>query len=83
MKIVNIMNFVRDYDPRYEGSAQRMFALTEKELELVQKHGFDNTFLLQYDALINPKYQTLLKPRPMIPPSLVSGMKLYAPLPMP
>ena len=55
------MNFVRDYDPRYEGSAERMFALTEKELELVQKHGFDNTFLLQYDALINPKYQTLFK----------------------
>lgn len=61
MKIVNIMNFVRDYDPRYEGSAERMFALTESELELVQKYGFDNTFLLQYDALINPKYQTLFK----------------------
>ena len=61
MKIVNIMNFVRDYDPRYEGSAQRMFDLTKAELELVQKYGYDNTFLLQYDAIINPKYEALFK----------------------
>lgn len=61
MRVVNIMNFVRRIDERKEISYEPMFQTTERELELVNEYGLDNTFLLQYDALIDPNYQKLFK----------------------
>ncbi len=61
MRVVNIMNFVRCIDERKEISYEPMFDTTVRELELVQELGYDNTFLLQYDALIDPNYQRLFK----------------------
>ena len=57
--IVNIMNFVRGKEPR-----DRSLDLTEtirQEIRLNKKYGFQNTILLQYDALNQSEFQTLIK----------------------
>lgn len=61
MKIANIMNFVRYIDERVENSEKKLFDMTAKELETVNEFGFENTFLLQYDAVIDENYQKLFK----------------------
>ena len=53
---LNIINFVRGVEERYE---RDLFGTTQKEVELVKKYGFRNTFLLQYDAMILQEYQEL------------------------
>lgn len=53
---LNIINFVRGVEERYE---RDLFGTTKKEIELVKRYGFPNTFLLQYDALIQKEYQEL------------------------
>lgn len=58
--IANIINFVRDCEPRVEDNSY-LFSTTKNELELCRKYGFRSTVLLQYDALIDPKYIELLK----------------------
>lgn len=60
--IVNIINFVRNIEPRPVGiTDEDLFFATQQEAKLLQKHDLKGTFLLQYDALINPKYQRLMK----------------------
>ena len=61
MKVVNIMNFVRKCDFRMEDSEERMYRMTEQELELVNEYGKENTFLLQYDALMDERYIRLFR----------------------
>ncbi len=57
--IVNIINFIRTHDPR---DPQRdLVKPVEMQLKLLKEYGFKGTFLLQYDALISPIYQSLLK----------------------
>ena len=57
-QIVNIINFIRDCEPRCE------MDLTEtirNEIALMQQYNLRGTILLQYDALINPVYVDMLK----------------------
>lgn len=56
---VNIINFVRFCEPRKEDNSY-LFTTTKKELELCRKYNFPSTVLLQYDALIDEKYISLL-----------------------
>ena len=58
--ILNIVNFVRACEPRSEDDSF-LFTTTKKELELCRQYSFPSTVLLQYDALIDPKYISLLK----------------------
>lgn len=61
-RIVNIVNFIRLCEPRYEEITEDMlFETTRSELELMDRYGFKGTFLLQYDALTEPRYPELLK----------------------
>lgn len=55
-KIVNIVNFVRGEEPRME-----MDLLTPviEEIKLNKKYGFENTFLLQYDAMVKSEFVDL------------------------
>lgn len=62
-RIINIVNFIRQTDYRVENSDSLMFEAVEKQIELVNKYDFPATFLFQYDALINPEYQKLMKTR--------------------
>ncbi len=59
-RIINIVNFIRQTDYRLENADSLLFDATEKQVALLKKYNFPGTFLLQYDALINPKYQQLL-----------------------
>lgn len=58
--IANIINFVRGCEPR-EKDDSYLFSTVKNELELCKKYGFKSTVLLQYDALVDPKYIQLLK----------------------
>ena len=66
-RIVNIYNFIRNSDYRMQDSERIMFETTRKQIELIKPTGLPATWALQYDALINPKYQALLKEQ--LPPN--------------
>lgn len=57
MNIVNIMNFVRGLDPRHH---RDLIKPLKNQIELNKKYGFENTFLLTYDAFINPEFSDIL-----------------------
>ncbi|WP_284237592.1 hypothetical protein [Paenibacillus glycanilyticus] len=54
---VNIINFIRGVEPR---DPIDLIEPVREQLALVQKHGLPATWLLQYDALINPDFTSLL-----------------------
>lgn len=60
-RIINIVNFIRQTDYRVENADSLLFETVQEQIKLLDKYSFPATFLLQYDALINPKYQDLLK----------------------
>lgn len=61
-RIVNIINFIRQLEPRDSKiSEEVLYETVYKQVELLKKYNMRGTFLLQYDALINPRYQSLLK----------------------
>ena len=60
-RIVNLYNFVRNSDYRVPNSEQVLFETTRQQIQLVNSAGLPATWALQYDALINPRYQKLFK----------------------
>jgi hypothetical protein len=64
-RIVNIINFVRLCEPRIESYTEEvLFETVVKQIEMMKKFGLGGTFLLQYDALLDSRYQRLLKGLP-------------------
>ena len=61
MKAINIMNFVRQIDERLPKDSDVLYQTTCAELELVNEFGYENTFLLQYDAYCDERYIRLFK----------------------
>jgi hypothetical protein len=87
-KIVNIVNFIRLLEPRDSAITEDvLYQTVVKQLALMRQYHLGGTFLLQYDALLDKRYQTLLRSLPKdsfeigawweIPQPLVerSGMK--------
>jgi len=64
MNILNIINFIRAFDPR-EPDAD-LHLPVRKQLEFSQKYQFPTTFLLQYDSLLDERYFELLNNQPNI-----------------
>jgi hypothetical protein len=61
-RIVNIINFIRGTEPRIEAyTDQVLFQTVVSQAECLREHHLKGTYLLQYDALIKPEYQKLLK----------------------
>lgn len=60
-RIVNIYNFVRNSDYRLPNSEAVLFETTRQQIELLKQAKLPATWALQYDALINPRYQKLFK----------------------
>ena len=60
-RIVNIYNFVRNSDYRVPNSEEVLYETTRQQIELIKQAGLPATWALQYDALINPRYQKLFK----------------------
>lgn len=64
-RIVNIINFIRLCDPRKEEITEEvLFKTVEKQVEVMNQYKLGGTFLLQYDALMDSRYQKLLKSLP-------------------
>ena len=60
--IVNIINFIRQTEPRIdEITDEVLYQTVVNQIDQLNQYSLPGTFLLQYDALINPKYQSLLK----------------------
>ncbi|MEA4917773.1 hypothetical protein [Proteiniphilum sp.] len=61
-RIVNIINFIRQTEPRIERITDEiLYQTVVEQVKLLKEYQLKGTFLLQYDALINPRYQELLK----------------------
>ncbi len=64
-RIVNIINFIRQCEPRIEWITEDvLYETVVEQIAIMKKHQLKGTFLLQYDALIDPRYQNLLKELP-------------------
>lgn len=64
-RIVNIVNFIRLLEPRDASITQDvLYQTVVSQVELMRKYHLGGTFLLQYDALMDPRYQKLLKALP-------------------
>src|SRR5262245_29969920 len=60
-RIINIVNFIRLLEPRDTAITQDvLYQTVVKQVELMKKYHVGGTFLLQYDALMDPRYQHLL-----------------------
>ena len=57
-RVVNIVNFIRGVEPRRELD---LVEPVREEIYLNKKYGFDNTFLIQYDAMCSEEITDLLK----------------------
>ncbi|MPM67559.1 hypothetical protein SDC9_114482 [bioreactor metagenome] len=57
-QILNIINFVRAVEPRSE---MDLVTPVAKHIALAKKYDLKATFLLQYDALINPEFTNIIK----------------------
>jgi hypothetical protein len=64
-KIVNIVNFIRLLEPREATITQDvLYQTVVKQVQIMKKYKLGGTFLLQYDALLDTRYQKLLKSLP-------------------
>jgi len=63
--IINIVNFIRLLEPRDSAITQDvLYQTVVHQVALMRKSHLRGTFLLQYDALIDSRYQALLKALP-------------------
>ena len=63
--IVNIINFIRLLEPRDASITQDvLYQTVVKQVQMMQKFHLRGTFLLQYDALLDLRYQKLMKSLP-------------------
>ncbi|WP_147243819.1 hypothetical protein [Pedobacter miscanthi] len=64
-RIVNIVNFIRDIEPREAYITKDvLYETVVNQVKLMKQYQLGGTFLLQYDALIDERYISLLKTLP-------------------
>ena len=64
-RIVNIINFVRQCEPRIDWITEDvLYETVVEQIEIMKRYRLKGTFLLQYDALVDARYQKLLKGLP-------------------
>jgi hypothetical protein len=64
-RIVNIINFIRLLEPRSEEITEEvLYETVVSQLHIMRQYDLGGTFLLQYDALMDKRYQELLKVLP-------------------
>ena len=64
-RIVNIINFIRQCEPRIDWITEDvLYETVVSQIEIMNRYQLRGTFLLQYDALMDVRYQTLLKALP-------------------
>lgn len=63
MKVLNIMNFARSFEPRNLETEKKLLNTTKEQLDLVNELGVPATFLLQYDVIVNGEFVKMIKER--------------------
>jgi hypothetical protein len=64
-RIVNIINFIRQCEPRIDWITEDvLYETVVEQIEIMKRYQLKGTFLLQYDALMDVRYQRLLKGLP-------------------
>lgn len=64
-RIINIVNFVRLLEPRDSAITEEvLYQTVVKQAKILKRYHLKGTFLLQYDALMDSRYQKLLKSLP-------------------
>tara|TARA_R110002051_G_scaffold3799_9_gene20314 strand:+ start:16088 stop:17782 length:1695 start_codon:yes stop_codon:yes gene_type:complete len=64
-KIINIVNFIRLLEPRDPNITEDvLYQTVVSQIKLLKQYHLKATFLLQYDALLDTRYQKLLKKLP-------------------
>jgi hypothetical protein len=64
-KVVNIVNFIRLLEPRDAAITEDvLYQTVVKQVEIMKKYKLGGSFLLQYDALMDARYQQLLRSLP-------------------
>lgn len=64
-RIVNIINFVRECEPRVSWITEEvLYRTVEEQVKIISQYNLKATFLLQYDALLDARYQKLMKDLP-------------------
>jgi len=64
-RIVNIINFIRQCEPRIDWITEDvLYETVVEQIKIMKRHQLKGTFLLQYDALMDVRYQKLLKELP-------------------
>jgi hypothetical protein len=64
-RIVNIINFIRLSEPREADITEEvLYETVVKQVQSMNQYNLGGTFLLQYDALLDTRYQQLLKSLP-------------------
>lgn len=64
-RLVNIINFVRQCEPRIDWITEEvLYQTVVEQIKIIKQYQFKATFLLQYDALIDHQYQRLMKELP-------------------
>jgi hypothetical protein len=64
-RFVNIINFIRQSEPRIDWITEEvLYETVVEQIKMMKRHELKGTFLLQYDALIDARYQKLLKELP-------------------
>lgn len=58
LRCVNIVNFIRGVEPRFETD---LLLPVKEQMKLIKQHGFPATWLLQYDALVSGPFVEFLK----------------------
>ncbi len=65
LRIVNIINFIRQCEPRIDWITEDvLYETVVEQIKIMKRHQLKGTFLLQYDALMDVRYQKLLKELP-------------------
>ena len=64
-RIVNIVNFIRQCEPRIDWiTTDVLYNTVVEQINIMKKYQLRGTFLLQYDALMDARYQKLLRDLP-------------------
>ena len=60
-RIINIVNFIRQCEPRIDWITEDvLFETVEEQVRMMKHYQLKGSFLLQYDALMDSRYQALL-----------------------
>lgn len=76
-QIINIINFVRANEPR---TVKDLFEPVREQINLLKKYHLKGTFLLQYDAIVDPVFFELFKSLPKDQIELGVWLEIVQPL---